>query len=115
MSLKTRIKEKNKEPKSNKILGVHVDFKNEKNKTGIPYRQKEYYLNLDPDNSDTKYCHTNTILQYVELSLEMGIVEQKGGWFYFNGNKWQGKANLIDSFDEAIIDEVNKKLYKDEQ
>ena len=114
MSLKTRIKEKNKEPKSNKILGVHIAYKNEKNKTGIPYRHKEYYLNLDPDNTDTKYCHTNTVLQYVELALEFGIVEQKGGWFYFGTNKWQGKANLIDSFDDAIIEEVNKKIYKNE-
>lgn len=111
MSLKTRIKEKNKEPKSNKVLGVHIDYRNEKNKTGIPYRRKEYYLNLDPDHIDTKYCHTNTVLQYIELGLEMGIIEQRGGWFYFGQNKWQGKANLIDAFDEDIKAEVDKKLY----
>lgn len=111
MSLKTRIKEQNKDDTTKKVLGIHIDYQNKKNKTGIPYRRKEYYLNLNPDDQEIKYCHTNTILQYIELGLEFGIIEQRGGWFYFGQTKWQGKANLIDGFDDKIIAEVNEKLY----
>ena len=111
MSLKTRIREKSKEPNSNKVVGVHIDYRNEKNKTGMPYRRKEYYLNLNPDDPNIAYCHTNVTLQYVELALEMGIIEQKGAWFYYANEKYQGKANLIDGFDEDMRESVNKQLY----
>ena len=111
MSLKTRVKERNKDSKTNKTFGVHIDYQNLKNKTGIPYRRKDYYLNLDPDNEDIKYCHTNTVLQYIELALEMSIIEQKGGWFYFGQEKWQGKANLIDNFAPEIGELVKERLY----
>lgn len=112
MSLKTRIKEKNKEPKTDKILGCHIEYKNEKNKTGIPYRKKDYYLNLDPTNDDVGYCQTNTILQYIELAIEFGIITQKGGWFEFNNKKWQGKASLLDAFDDDIKNAVDNLIYK---
>jgi hypothetical protein len=114
MSLKTRIKERNKDDKTKKVYGVHVEYKNEKNKTGIPYRVKEYYLNLDPDDADIEYCQTNVKLQYIELAIEWGILDQRGGWFSFNGKKWQGKASVIEDFDEDIKTEVDKKLYNKE-
>jgi RecA/RadA recombinase len=114
MSLKTRIKERNKDEKTKKVYGVHVEYKNEKNKTGIPYRVKEYYLNLDPDDDDIGYCQTNVKLQYIELAIEWGILDQRGGWFSFNGKKWQGKASVIEDFDDDIKVEVDKKLYNRE-
>lgn len=114
MSLKTRIKERNKDEKTKKVFGVHVEYKNEKNKTGIPYRVKEYYLNLDPLDVSVPYCQTNLILQYIELAIDMGVVQQRGGWFEFDGRKWQGKGALLDDFDDSIKEAVDKIIYKKE-
>lgn len=111
LSLKTRIKERNRDEKTKQTYGIHIEYKNEKNKTGIPYRVKDYYLNLDPEDTDIGYCQTNTLLQYIELAIEWGILDQRGGWFSYNGKKWQGKASVIEDFDEGIKEEVDLKLY----
>ena len=112
ISLKTRIKDRNRDDKTKRTYGIHIEYKNEKNKTGIPYRVKEYYLNLDPEDTEVGYCQTNVKLQYIELAIDMGILDQRGGWFSFNGKKWQGKASIIEDFDEAIKDAVDEKLYR---
>lgn len=112
LSLKSRIKEKAKLPNSNKILGVHIDYVNEKNKTGMPYRRKDYYLNLDPANTDLGYCQTDVNLQYMELALEQGLIEQRGAWFYFGDDgKWNGREKLMADFPQGAIDMVKKTLY----
>jgi len=112
LSLQSNIKERNYDTKTKQTYGVHIDYQNKKNKTGIPYRRKEYYLNLDPNHPDVGYCQTNVTLQYIELALEFGIIRQAGGWFYYGQEKWQGKASLIDAFDEDMKADVDAKIYK---
>lgn len=112
LSLQSNIKERNYDTKTKQTYGVHIDYQNKKNKTGIPYRRKGYYLNLDPSHSEIGYCQTNVILQYIELALEFGIIRQAGGWFYYGQDKWQGKASLIDAFDDAMKKDVDAIIYK---
>ena len=114
MSLKTRIKEKTMNAEKTRTLGVHVEYKNEKNKSGVPYRVMDYYLNLDSTNPDIGYCQTNILLQYIELAIAFGIVNQSGGWFKFNGKTWQGKVKLIEDFDDEIKIAVDKIVYNKE-
>jgi RecA/RadA recombinase len=112
LSVKNKIGEKNKDPKSHEIYGIHVRVTNEKNKTGMPYRRGEYYLNLDPHDTELGYCQTNINLQYVELAIKFNIIEQRGGWFYHGTEKWQGKANLIDNISDDIREAVDKIIYE---
>ncbi len=112
LSLLMAIFDKNIDPKTKEIKGVHVRVKNEKNKVGIPYRRKEYYLNLDPFADVLEYCQTNVALQYIELAIDLDIIEQKGAWFYYGSEKYQGKASLIDAFNEDIKNAVDEILYK---
>lgn len=112
LSLKTRVVEKVKDKKNN-ILGVHVGVENTKNKTGIPYRKRQYYLNLD-SSSSVGYCQIDLVLQTVELAIEYGIIEQRGGWFYLGEYKWQGRNKVHEAM-AASIDEFNdlKKLVEE--
>ena len=110
LSLKTRIREINRDSNTKEVFGVHVVMKNEKNKTGIPYRQKEYYLNLDPRDTEVGYCQTNVTIQLIEMAIEMGIIEQRGAWFYYEDDKWNGKAKLMDDMPQKAADEVNRRL-----
>lgn len=112
MSMKTKKKEVNKDPATGKVYGIHIEYVNEKNKTGVPYRKKMYYLNLDPENADMGYCQTDIKMQYIDLAIEAGIIIQKGGWFEFNGQKVQGKISLLDKFDDYIKQEVDKIVYR---
>ena len=111
MSIKHSIGEKNKDANTKEIYGVHIRCTNEKNKTGMPYRRGEYYLNLDPNDPYLDYCATNINLQYVELAIKFNVIEQRGGWFYYGDEKWQGKANLIDGVTPEIRAEVDAKIY----
>lgn len=111
MSQKTRIKEKVLDPVTKEVVGVHIEVKNEKNKAGVPYRRGEYYLNLDKRNTDIGYCQTNVDLQYIELAIMIGAIEQKGGWYYYKDEKWQGKATLIEALNDDIRAEVDEMLY----
>lgn len=110
LSVKTKIIEKTKDA-SGEILGVHVRYSNEKNKTGVPYRKSEYYLNLDKNSPVYGYCQTNTDLQYIEYAIKYGIIVQTGSWYEYNGAKFQGKTNLINSVDDKLREDVNKIIY----
>lgn len=111
MSLKTKIIELNKDDKYN-VFGAHIRIENIKNKTGIPYRREDYYLNLNPEDAEMAYVATNVTLQYIEIALKLKLIQQSGGWYKYNGQSYQGKDKLIASFDDAMKKEVDKVLYK---
>lgn len=116
MSLKTRIKEKMYDKQDN-ILGVHIEIKNDKNKTGMPYRKAEYFINLDSTNKDIAYCQSDIMLQYTELGLLFGLIQQNGGWYSFGSFKVQGKDKLVAEIKNVpeIIEAVDAVLYGNKQ
>ncbi len=114
-SMKTRIKEKiYRNPQArDEVIGVHVVVENMKNKTGMPYRKGEYFLNLDPKNSDMGYCEVDIPLQVMELGVDFGIVKQTGAWIEFKGQKWNGKAKFLEDLrnDPQGQEEIKKAIY----
>jgi RecA/RadA recombinase len=96
------------------IVGVHTKVENLKNKTGMPYRKAEFYLNLDPENREISYGETDVVSQYVDFAIKFGIVQQTGAWYEYNGKKINGKANVADFVvnDPAIKEDVDKILYE---
>lgn len=114
ISLKFRAKEKNKDS-DDVILGVHTVIENMKNKTGMPYRKADFYLNLDPNDPDIKYGETDVLQQYVDLGIRFGIIQQSGAWYTVNNQRIQGKANLTDALasDADALEAINKELYGD--
>lgn len=110
-SVELKMVTKNQDPKTFEVKGVHLRAVNEKNKTGMPYRRMEYYLNLDPMHPELKYLQTNVSMQYVDLAINMGLLEQRGGWYYFGALKWQGKSNIVDSLPPEIKEAIDEILY----
>lgn len=111
-SVKLQLVTKNLDPTTKEVKGVHLRAVNEKNKTGMPYRRMEYYLNLDKTSKDIGYCQTNINMQYIDLAIMLGFIEQKGGWFYFEEKKWQGKASIVDNVPPEVKESVDNYLYK---
>ena len=101
LSLKTRIKEKVYNNTSrDAVLGVHVAVENLKNKTGMPYRKAEYYLNLNDNDPELGYCEVDMANQILDLGLELGLVTQRGAWTFYTTTdgvemKWNGKAAML--------------------
>lgn len=112
LSLKFKTLEKNKD-KDDVVHGVHVRIENMKNKTGMPYRRAEFYLNLDPADPELKYGETNVLSQYVDLGIKFEVIEQSGAWYTIGGQRYQGKANLSDALaaEPDLLAAIDKELY----
>lgn len=99
------------------ITGVHTKVENMKNKTGMPYRKAEFFLNLDPEHPEIKYGETDVLSQYVDFALKFGIVSQNGTWYDYKGSRVQGKAGVADLIanDAAVMEAIDAELYKHEE
>lgn len=114
MSVKTKIVEKVKNEKGRgDVVGVHIRATNEKNKTGFPYRKMEYYMSLE-DGSPEGYCGIDYPLQLVEVGIKLGIIEQRGAWFYIGELSFQGREKLAAAIgnDEVTREDLQKSIYE---
>ena len=68
-------------------IGHRVHVKVIKNKVGSPHRQAEFdlYYNSGVDNAS----------EIADILIGAKAVEKRGGWYYYEGEKFQGLANLV--------------------
>ena len=79
--------EKDEGEKDEDVIGIKARIKNVKNKTSIPFRKGEIFISFK-DGIDVYG-------EYVDFAVSMGIVQKGGAWFTVNGNRLQGKANVV--------------------
>ena len=74
----------------NEIVGRKVLWDVQFSKTSPPFQQGEYdfYFRGDPIGIDT-------IGDLVDLSVGLGIIEKGGAWYTVEGERYQGRDNLI--------------------
>ena len=74
----------------NEIIGRKVLWDVQFSKTSPPFQQGEYdfYFRGDPIGIDT-------IGDLVDLSVGLGIIEKGGAWYTVEGERYQGRDNLI--------------------
>lgn len=112
LSIKFKSGDKNKD-EDDVVLGVHTRVENLKNKTGMPYRKAEFYLNLDPTDGELSFGETNVLQQYVDFGIKFGVIKQSGAWYDVGTQRIQGKANLCEALaaDAALLEEIDQMLY----
>lgn len=101
--------------KKDVIIGFHRNLKVEKNKSGMPERKVEQFINLDPE-SELGYLRADINGEYVDLAIDLGLIEVRGGWYCFGDSKYQGRDKLKEAVGEnlEIKRAVNKIIYKKE-
>lgn len=92
----------NKEDKN--VIGHEIRLKAVKNKVGVPTREtlvKLYY----EDGFDK-------IDNLIEYASDLQVFEMSGAWYKFNGQQYQGLANLKEALkdDKALVLEIAKKV-----
>jgi recombination protein RecA len=110
-----RIKVEGGEAKSSHIIddqglvtGHNCSFIVVKNKLAAPWRKAKMDLIYG--------FGYNFVSEVVNLAIDFGLIEQAGAWFKYNGEKFQGKENLIkvfvdsDSMYEEILNNVKNML-----
>ena len=75
-------------------VGIISKVRTKKSKIGIPGREAELHMRFDT-GFDTK-------MEYISFLTDLGIVEQKGAWFYQEewGFKGNGKKSIVEFLDE---------------
>jgi len=82
-------------------LGQTIKVRTIKNKTFPPQQTAHldfWFANGGPISAG----QYDTGKEIVALSIINGIVERRGGWFYYDGRKWQGAQSLLESIREEI-------------
>lgn len=114
----TRFRVSAKEPltKNGEIVGLKIKIKNYKNKTGIPNR--ECFLDIYFKDGDGFKKGIDGEGQYLDMLLELGLINQHGAWYYYRENdpdetkriKMQGWGGVQNWFKEnpKEFEEVKK-------
>ena len=86
------------------VYGHRTKFFTEKNKRAVPYRAAEVDLIYG--------VGYDTVGEIVDLSVDMGVVDQAGAWLAYNAYKWQGKdkAKLALHADPDLRAELEAKI-----
>ena len=95
---------------NNKVrVGQRIKVRTLKNKTAPPQRVAyfDFYFAEGGDCAPGEYDFAKEI---ASLAVIQGIIDRKGGWFYFGDRKWQGIESVISSIREEIdlMEEVQK-------
>lgn len=96
--------EKDEGEKDEDAIGIKAKIKNIKNKTSIPFRKGEIFISFK-DGIDVYG-------EYVDFAVTMGIIQKGGAWFTVNGNRLQGRVNVVKFLkeNEQIFNDVKSKV-----
>jgi recombination protein RecA len=75
------------EKKVGRKVGWHIDF----NKTGPSFGSGEYDFYFDGD-----FIGVDKTAELVDVGIEFGIIEKGGAWYTVFGERFQGKAKVIE-------------------
>ena len=86
----------------NKVrVGQRIKVRTLKNKTAPPQRVAyfDYYFAEGGDCAPGEFDFAKEI---AALAVVKGVIQRKGGWYYYNDRKWQGVEQVIDSLRSEI-------------
>jgi len=96
--------EKDEGEKDEDVIGIKARIKNVKNKTSVPFRKGEIFISFK-DGVDVYG-------EYVDFAVSMEIIQKSGAWFTVNGNRLQGKANVVKFLkeDSEVFEIIKEKV-----
>ena len=97
-------------PSGNKTrVGQRIKIRTLKNKTAPPQRVA-YFDFYFSDGGDCPAGEYDFAKEVVSLAVVKGVIERKGGWYYYGEKKWQGIESVISSIREEI--ELKEEIEK---
>ena len=96
---------------NNKVrVGQRIKVRTLKNKTAPPQRVA-YFDFYFAEGGDCAPGEFDFAKEVASLAVVKGIIERKGGWYYYGDRKWQGIEPVIASIREEVdLKEVIQKL-----
>ena len=97
---------------NNKVrVGQRIKIRTIKNKTAPPQRVAYIDFYFSP-HSIYSAGDFDTAKETASLAIIKGIVDRKGGWYYYGDRKWQGSEGLVNSIREEVdlLEELKDKI-----
>jgi recombination protein RecA len=97
---------------NNKVrVGQRIKIRTIKNKTAPPQRVAYIDFYFSP-HSIYAAGDFDTAKETASLAIIKGIVDRKGGWYYYGERKWQGSEGLVNSIREEVdlLEELKDKI-----
>lgn len=97
---------------ANKVrVGQRIKIRTIKNKTAPPQRVAYIDFYFSP-HSIYSAGDFDTAKETASLAIIKGIVDRKGGWYYYGERKWQGSEGLVNSIREEVdlLEELKDKI-----
>lgn len=90
------IEEKRPGVKDAVVVGQTIKLTTEKNKGAAPRQtvSLDFYFRNAP-HLGFKRGDYDTAKDYFNMAVLFGVVQKKGGWYYYNDSKWQGKEKTL--------------------
>lgn len=88
-------------------VGQTIRVRTIKNKT-YPPQQTAYFDFYFANGGDIDRGNIDVAKEIAALATLHGIVERKGGWYYYGDRKWQGSQALLESLREEI--DLNEEI-----
>lgn len=98
-------------------VGLTIKARTMKNKTAPPQRVGLVDFYFD-DSIPFHQGDYDTLKEISNIAMAFDIVERKGAWYHFGGEKWNGKEGVLDALrqdldlQERIKNDVNKLVLK---
>lgn len=91
-------------------VGQSIKLTTEKNKANAPQQtvSLDFYFRNAPVLGFRRGDY-DTAKDYFTMSLLFNVIQKKGGWYYYNDLKWQGRPNVLAAIreDAVLRDEIS--------
>jgi len=112
ISTENKLSSKVFDEETGKTLGKIIKITNTKNKSGVPDRKAEFFINQDKDNKELPYLGFDIKEQYFDFGLLFGVIKKTGAWYEFESVKAQGKIKFLAEVDYGKLKvEIDKLIY----
>ena len=98
---------------SKEITGCVIKYKIDKNKTYKRMQTGEFDFYLAPNVAGIPEGYNDNIKEVIVASIEHGIIDRRGGWFYLNDEeKYQGLDRLVEALkqDEEKVNNLKQQV-----
>lgn len=84
-------------------VGQNIKFSTDKNKTAAPNQAVEldFYFRNAPEKG-FKRGEFDIAKDYATMAFLFGVINKKGAWYHFNGDKWHGKEEVFQALREDL-------------
>jgi recombination protein RecA len=97
---------------SKEIVGQTVKYKIDKNKTFKRMQTGEFDFYFAKNASGIPVGYNDNCKEVIMCGIEWGVIERAGAWFKYNGEKYQGLAELISALkaDPKLVDILRREV-----